>query len=187
MKEKNDNRTARLMRNILILVALAALFGVMVHNCRQVQECFNPQPPQPRVKVERDTFVAHDTVTVRIPLPVETLLKGDTAIMLPSAAIRPSFTDNAPDSAIVQLPVVTRHYADSLSDGNGYEAWVSGAVDPRLDSLRIYPRSLVVKETTHIREPPPRWGLSVGAGIVATPTRIEPGVFVGVTYTFFPF
>ena len=37
------------------------------------------------------------------------------------------------DSAIVELPIIQRHYADST-----YEAWISGPVDPRLDSIRVF-------------------------------------------------
>lgn len=80
------------------------------------------------------------------------------------------------DSVMVELPVLQRHYADST-----YEAWVSGPVDPRLDSLRVFaPRTVITKRE---RKPPKRWHIGVTAGYGYTRHGFEPYVGVGVTYS----
>ena len=79
------------------------------------------------------------------------------------------------DSGVVELPVIQRHYADST-----YEAWVSGPLDPRLDSVRVFAATTVVTR----REPGrrKRWHIGPSVGIGCTPHGFEP--FIGVSVTF---
>lgn len=82
------------------------------------------------------------------------------------------------DSAIVELPVVQRHYADST-----YEAWVSGPVDPRLDSVRVFaPTTIVTKKEW---KPPKRWHIGITAGYGYGSKGFQPYVGVGITYSIF--
>lgn len=84
------------------------------------------------------------------------------------------------DSVDVELPVVQRHYADSA-----YEAWVSGPLDPRLDSLRVYARTTVV--TRREWKPPRRWHVGVTAGYGYGPRGFQPYIGVGLTYSLVSF
>lgn len=84
------------------------------------------------------------------------------------------------DSAIVELPMIQRHYADST-----YEAWVSGPLDPRLDSVRVYARTTTI--TRRARKPPKRWHLGVSAGYGYGAQGFQPYIGVGVTYSIFSF
>lgn len=84
------------------------------------------------------------------------------------------------DSAIVELPMIQRHYADST-----YEAWVSGPLDPRLDSVRVYARTTTITRRT--RDPPKRWHLGVSAGYGYGAQGFQPYIGVGVTYSIFSF
>lgn len=84
------------------------------------------------------------------------------------------------DSAIVELPVIQRHYADSA-----YEAWVSGPVDPQLDSLRVYARNTVI--TKREWKPPKRWHVGVSAGYGYGPKGFQPYIGIGLTYSIFSF
>lgn len=84
------------------------------------------------------------------------------------------------DSAIVELPVIQRHYADSA-----YEAWVSGPVDPQLDSLRVYARNTVI--TKREWKPPKRWHVGVSAGYGYGPKGFQPYIGVGLTCSIFSF
>ncbi|MBP3511159.1 MAG: hypothetical protein J6K19_03860 [Prevotella sp.] len=84
------------------------------------------------------------------------------------------------DSAVVELEIVQRHYKDST-----YEAWVSGPVDPRLDSVTVFARSTVI--TKQVWKPPKRWHVGVTAGYGYGPRGFQPFVGVGVTYSILSF
>lgn len=84
------------------------------------------------------------------------------------------------DSAIVELPMIQRHYADST-----YEAWVSGPVDPRLDSLRVFAPTTII--TRKEWKPPKRWHIGVTAGYGYGAKGFQPYIGVGITYSIFSF
>lgn len=80
------------------------------------------------------------------------------------------------DSAIIELPIIQRHYADST-----YEAWVSGPVDPRLDSMRVFaPTTIITKREW---KPPKRWHIGVTAGYGYGARGFQPYIGVGITYS----
>ena len=110
-----------------------------------------------RVVVLTDTVVTRDTVVVRMPEYVE----------IPSVR-----TVTVRDTVV--LPAVTRVYEDTT-----FRAVVSG-IDPRLDSLTIYPHVRTVTRT--VRRPVSRWGLGLTAGVAVTPKGLSPALTVGVTY-----
>ncbi len=84
------------------------------------------------------------------------------------------------DSAIVELPIIQRHYADSA-----YEAWVSGPVDPRLDSLRVFaPTTIITKRQW---KSPKRWHIGVTAGYGYGAKGFQPYIGVGITYSIVSF
>lgn len=84
------------------------------------------------------------------------------------------------DSAIVELPTMQRHYADST-----YEAWVSGPVAPRLDSIRVFaPTTTITKREW---KPPKRWHIGVTAGYGYGAKGFQPYIGIGITYSLFSF
>lgn len=84
------------------------------------------------------------------------------------------------DSAIVELQIIQRHYADST-----YEAWISGPVDPRLDSIRVFAPTTII---THREwKPPKRWHIGVTAGYGYGAKGFQPFVGLGITYSIFSF
>lgn len=84
------------------------------------------------------------------------------------------------DSAIVDLPIVQRHYADST-----FEAWVSGPIDPRLDSVIVFtPTTIITKREW---KPPKRWHVGVTAGYGYGEKGFLPYVGIGITYSIFSF
>lgn len=84
------------------------------------------------------------------------------------------------DSAIVELPIIQRHYADSA-----YEAWVSGPVDPRLDSLRVFARTSII--TRREWKPPKRWHIGITAGYGYGTKGFQPYIGFGITHSIFSF
>lgn len=84
------------------------------------------------------------------------------------------------DSAPVELPIMQRHYVDST-----YEAWVSGPVDPRLDSLRVFAPTTIITKREWM--PPKRWHMGVTAGYGYGPSGFQPYIGVGITCSIFSF
>lgn len=87
------------------------------------------------------------------------------------------------DSVDVILPYIQKEYRDST-----YSAWVSGYKDVNLDSIQVYQKNIFTeinntKYVTKYKNKP--FGFSVGLGVTYSPVsnKIEPGVFLGITYT----
>lgn len=125
-----------------------------------------------------DTLMVYDTVRVITPHSSDSVVVRYEYVALPTAPID---TATGTDSTVVELPIEQRHYSDTC-----YDVWVSG-YRPTLDSLHIYASTTTILQTHTITETKwrtRRWGLSVGAGISVTPRGVEPGIFIGATYTF---
>lgn len=119
---------------------------------------------EPRQRNKADTTYCHDSVQT-------------TRIYGTGAGGEPRCSG---DSAIVELPIIQRHYADST-----YEAWVSGPVDPRLDSIRVFaPTTIITKREW---KPPKRWHIGVTAGYGYGAKGFQPYIGVGITYSIFSF
>lgn len=136
---------------IAVTAAFAGGFALGCHHRRGHQRCVTV------TNVVSDTVVTRDTVLIDRPVYV---------------ASRPSTRYVTVHDTIV-VPAQTRVYADS-----NYRAVVSG-IDPRLDSITLYPRRITVNHRT-----PARWGLGVTAGVTVTPRGLQPSVGVGVVYMF---
>lgn len=89
-------------------------------------------------------------------------------------------TEAGGDSADIELPIVQRHYGDSA-----FEAWVSGPLDPRLDSLRVYAPTTIVTRTEW--KPPKRWHIGPSVGLGYTGQGFEPFIGISITYSIFEF
>lgn len=89
-------------------------------------------------------------------------------------------TEAGRDSADIALPIVQRHYGDSA-----FEAWVSGPLDPQLDSLRIYAPTTVITRTEW--KSPKRWHIGPSVGFGYTGHGFEPFIGISITYSIFDF
>jgi len=141
-------------------------------------------------RVRRDTVTVIDTVVYRAPVakdstvvryvtrtvPVATQsyrAPRDTASVKNDREVMPPlYASGGSDSAAVVLPVTQKVY--SATD---YRAWVSG-YEPQLDSIKVYPRTVTVRET--IYKPPSRFSVGVQAGYGITPKGLQPYIGVGV-------
>lgn len=175
MESNSKLRIARATRNAAIAVALLS-FIVWIWRPNGCHKVVNAPAPQ---EVIRDTIrqVVRDTIRITAPVPVESRI-----VEYVEVPVEISADTAASDSTTVELPVVQRHYTDTAQR---YEAWVSGPVDPRLDSITIYSQTQVIRITE--RPKPKRWGLSAGAGVAMTPRGVQPAIFIGATYTFVSF
>lgn len=115
-----------------------------------------------------DTIPVYDTITHRVTIPRDSVVLRYETVRLPIVD-----TVRVRDSVFVSVPITQKHY-----QGDDYEAWVSG-FRARLDSLRIYPRSYVVKPREVKSK---RWVLSAGVSAGWNPFtgRFEPTVGVSV-------
>ena len=103
---------------------------------------------------------------VRIETKIKTVVKVDTQLI--SAPMAVFWRWVADDTIYIRDTLLRRKevvYADS-----SYRAVVSGYVDPRLESMTVYPRTVYQTVTNDIYHPmavklmPKRWGLGVQAG-----------------------
>lgn len=105
-------------------------------------------------------------VEIRTEMKIKTVVKTDTQLISAPIAvfwrISPTDTVRIGDTLLHRRQMV---YEDSL-----YRAVVSGYVDPRLDSMTVYPRTVYQTVTNDVYHPVPtkskkkRWGLGLQAG-----------------------
>ena len=117
----------------------------------------------------------------------DTIVKRDTIISVPDTVYREVALGDKTvkvvihdtlckiDTVEVALPFLQREYRDS-----NYNAWVSG-YEPALDSIKVFPRTMTVKERVTVKERSRRWGVFGGVGIGVS-DRITPCVGVGIGY-----
>lgn len=117
----------------------------------------------------------------------DTILERDTIISVPDTVYRTVALREKTvkvvihdtlckiDTVEVALPFVQREYRDS-----NYNAWVSG-YEPALDSIKVFHRTVTVKERVTVKEKSRRWGVFGGVGIGVS-DRITPCVGVGIGY-----
>lgn len=127
-----------------ILIVLLAIACVVVW--------FRPHEPLP--------------AEIRTETKIKTVVKTDTQLISAPIAvfwrISPTDTVRIGDTLLHRRQMV---YEDSL-----YRAVVSGYVDPRLDSMTVYPRTVYQTVTNDVYHPVPtkskkkRWGLGLQAG-----------------------
>lgn len=196
----------KILRYILFAIAGAVAFvaGFLLGKDRK--------PPGTITTEEKETI--YDTIPYFAPMPKSELVVGTHSYTLPSYCFlgggaggeprqRPQKADDkivkpdtttrlnygtgaggeprcSIDSAMVELPIIQRHYADSI-----YEAWVSGPIDPQLDSMKVFvPTTIITKREW---KPPKRWHIGVTAGYGYGAKGFQPYIGVGVTYSIFSF
>lgn len=187
---------------VLLVAAAAAMLCGMLRECRDDAACEEERLLLVDTLVYVDTVryympVAKDSaviryVTMRLPVaPVGSSPSAPTSDFLSeprASASGPSASASAGgvkgmqcDSVDVEVPIISRHYADS-----SYEAWVSGPVDPRLDSINVFARrELVTIKQTHVKSR--RFNVGIQAGFGFSPHGPEPYIGVGLCYSLFSF
>lgn len=180
---------------ILLVVIVSLIAGAFIHKCQSP-----PGNIPGRTECKTDTLKVYDTIPYYSPNPQTELAVGTRRYTLPKeylpserisddelADTMPSYGTGAGgeprssrDSAIVELPIIQRHYADST-----YEAWISGPVDPQLDSLRVFaPTTIITKREW---KPPKRWHIGPTIGYGYTPQGFQPYIGVSITYSILSF
>lgn len=147
--------------------------------------------------VERDTVTVIDTVTYAQPVAKDSTVVRYVTTYLPAVKqdthlsgnytqkdgenIPPQALSDDRDSMAVEIPITQKRY-----ESDEYSAWVSG-YEPCLDSIRVYPKTTVIRERE--RKPPNRWhiGVTGGYGWGFGSKQAEPFVGVGIMYSILSF
>ena len=157
-----------------LMFAFIVLIGLMTYDFYLTHKLIK----QTRTEIVevRDTLVKTrvDSIFVDRPIAYKVKeIKHDTV----------RITDVKHESVDVILPVIQKEYRDST-----YSAWVSGYQDVNLDSIEIYQKNIFteINNTKYVTKYKNRpFGFSIGLGVTYSPVsnKIEPGVFLGITYT----
>ena len=190
---------------ILSVIVICLFAGAYLHKCQSPAGFI-----EGRTEFVTDTLKVTDTIPYYAPKPQTELVTGtrrytlptyyfigggaggvarscsttDTICCVDSIGISSDYGTGAGgeprrcygDSAVVELPIIRRHYSDST-----YEAWVSGPIDPRLDSLRVFALTTII--TKREWKPPKRWHIGPTIGYGLTPHGFRPYIGVSITYS----
>lgn len=127
------------------------------------KHCYN-------VRTVTDTIVKRDTITSIPDTVFRTVALGEKTVKV---VIHDTLCKT--DTVTVSLPFVQKQYKDS-----SYSAWISG-YEPSLDSIRVFPKTTIIRESKVVRQKDRRWGVFGGVGIGVS-DRITPCVGVGIGY-----
>lgn len=186
-----------MMRELLKIIGLLVLMFVAVILSRRCNE----ETPRGNVGLqESDTVIVYDTVKVLEPAIVGERSTGFKRYAVARRCIK--YDDNkgvgvmaeeviddtdseeeqrgGSDSVVIEIPTLQRYYSDST-----YEAWVSGAIDPRLDSIRVCLKTRYITE--RVIEPKKRWYIGVSAGYGYGANGFHPYIGIGITYSLIRF
>lgn len=130
---------------------------------------------EPKYDFKRDTTTYVDTIPYYKPIP-----KDSMVLRYITKTISKKHTDYKDsiiyDSIDVDIPISQKYY-----ESKDYKAWVSG-YEPSLDSIKVYQKTIEIKET--ITKTPSRWNIGVfgGYGYGFSSKRFEPVIGVGIGY-----
>lgn len=172
-----------LLFHLLLLLAAYGFCRLIVGARRRAESAVHA--------VRRDTLIIRDTLRVSRPVPVREEVVRYVTVTLPPAPARPDSsnlanigkdstevppaTPSRPDTAqTVVLPITQQVYRDTT-----YTAWVSGYA-AALDSIEVYPRTLIVRQTAPSAAKPRRWSFGIQAGYGLTPKGMQPYVGIGI-------
>ena len=167
-----------LLFHLLLLLAAYGFCRLIVGARRRAESAVHA--------VRRDTLIIRDTLRVSRPVPVrEEVVRyvtvkvaadsSNLANIGKDSADVPPAADHFPDTAqTVMLPITQQVYRDTT-----YTAWVSGYA-AALDSIEVYPRTLIVRQTALPAARPRRWSFGIQAGYGYTPKGMQPYVGIGI-------
>lgn len=127
------------------------------------KHCYN-------IRTVTDTIIERETITAIPDTVYRTVALGEKTVKV---IIHDTLCKT--DTVTISLPFVQKQYKDS-----SYSAWISG-YEPSLDSIRVFPKTTIIRESKVVRQKDRRWGVFGGIGIGVS-DRITPCVGVGIGY-----
>ncbi len=128
--------------------------------------------------VYRDTITTYRTDTFFAENYAHNLLK---IMHNDGENIPPIGLSDERDSISVEIPITHKRYENAE-----YTAWVSG-YSANLDSIRVFPRTTILRESVH--KPPNKWHIGISGGISYgfSCRNPEPYIGIGITYSLISF
>ncbi len=177
---------------ILLVIIASLMSGAYLHKCQSSRTDIPTN-----VTDASDTILVIDSIPYFLPTEQAQTRLGMSRYDLPryhETHERDSLPDNVndnvrmdscvgesqPDSVAVMAPIVQKHYRDS-----NYEAWVSGPIDPQLDSLRVFRPTTIINQK--VWKPPKHWHIGITVGYGYGPKGFQPYFGIGATYSIFSF
>lgn len=127
------------------------------------KHCYN-------VRTVTDTIIERETITAIPDTVFRTVALGEKTVKV---VVHDTLCKT--DTVTISLPFVQKQYKDS-----SYSAWISG-YEPSLDSIRVFSKTTIIRESKVVRQKDRRWGVFGGVGIGVS-DRITPCVGVGIGY-----
>lgn len=127
------------------------------------KHCYN-------VRTVTDTIIERETITAIPDTVYRTVALGEKTVKV---VVHDTLCKT--DTVTISLPFVQKQYKDS-----SYSAWISG-YEPSLDSIRVFPKTTIIRESKVVRQKDRRWGVFGGVGIGVS-DRITPCIGVGIGY-----
>jgi len=170
---------------VYFVYPIAMMIFIVMLTIKGCEKHFGKTPQAPDAITKVDTVSYYDTIPYYMPVPRDSVVLRYVSIPLPAVIdtfSNGNYAQNSPEiirdsDSTLLIPIKQRHYVDTT-----YEAWVSG-FQPSLDSIRIFRQCLTVTKTVTKQK---RWSYGLQGGIYLTPRGFQPGIGVGVTYTFPP-
>lgn len=127
------------------------------------KHCYN-------VRTVTDTIIERETITATPDTVYREVALGEKTVKV---VVHDTLCKT--DTVTISLPFVQKQYKDS-----SYSAWISG-YEPSLDSIRVFTKTTIIRESKVVRQKDRRWGVFGGVGIGVS-DRITPCVGVGIGY-----
>lgn len=148
---------------IFILLIACSIISFLGGYDYASKHCYN-------VSTVTDTIIERETITAIPDTVYRTVALGDKTVKV---VVHDTLCKR--DTVTISLPFVQKQYKDS-----SYSAWISG-YEPSLDSIRVFPKTTIIRESKVVRQKDRRWGVFGGIGIGVS-DRITPCVGVGIGY-----
>lgn len=159
-----------------IEIAIVVAIGLLLSICVRRSKSGNKAGDKSKTEIER--VIIYDTVYIKTPVYYsEKVMDYKRYKVLTEGTEETEETEGTEGTeTIVEMPIIQRHYCDST-----YEAWVSGPVDPKLDSLKVYAKKEIITITEKV--PQKRWHIGPSIGLGFNGREIRPYIGISVTYT----
>lgn len=150
----------------LITALIAASAAVCAYRCHQEPTA----GPETVIETRVDTLVVRDTIRAYKPVPFNVYVVDTLYVPVPVPGGR--------DTVWAELPREAKEYRDPDTT---YWAVVSG-VEPRLDTIEIYQKTIFVDKVQSIYVEPSPWSIGIQAGYGANRDGLAPYVGIGIQY-----
>ena len=150
------------VRQIGYKLTIVLLLLIICYQCSSRNSC------ETIFKHTIDTFIVEKIDTFLYPDPV----------YLTKHTIDTLYLDNVAKDSTIALPIVQKHFGDTM-----YDAWISGIEPLGLDSLKLYNRTTIqyIKDNSTTQVIPKRTEIYVFGGLNSIDGNLIPKIGISIT------